>query len=49
MSRPGEPIVVKPSNNVYTALLGAAAAVVAIGLVVVLMRAATIFPGQGLL
>jgi len=45
----GETVVVKPSNNVYTALAVIGTVVVAIGLVIVFMRANTLFPGKGLM
>jgi len=39
----GDPVVVKPSNNVYTALLLAGTLVNLLGFVVILMRFATVF------
>lgn len=41
----GEPVIVKPTNNIYTALAAAATVVVIFGLIVVIMRANTVFGG----
>jgi hypothetical protein len=41
----GDTVVVRPANNVYTALTGAAALVTAIGLILVLMRAKDLLGG----
>lgn len=45
----GDTVVVKPSNNVYTVLAGIGALVVILGVVVVFMRANTVFPPKGLM
>jgi hypothetical protein len=42
-------IEVRPTNNVYTVLVVVATLVVILGLVVVFMRANTLFPETGLL
>jgi hypothetical protein len=42
----GDRIEVKPSNTIYTALVAIALAVVIVGVVVVFMRAATVFPAD---
>jgi hypothetical protein len=39
----GDTIVIRPQNNIYTVLLGAATLAVAIGLLVVWMRSETLF------
>lgn len=45
MSRPGpEPIAIKPQNDVYTALLAVALVAVLIGLIIMFVRAASLFP-----
>jgi hypothetical protein len=41
----GDTVVVKPTNNVYTALAGVALVVVILGLVVVWMKAEAMFGG----
>ena len=38
---------VKPTNNVYTALAAVALVAVIIGLVILILRANTLFPGTG--
>ena len=43
----GDPVVVKPGNNIYTALTGVALAASIVALIVLFVRANTIF-GQGL-
>jgi hypothetical protein len=40
----GDRIEIKPSNTIYTALVAVALVAVVIGIVVVFMRAATVFP-----
>jgi hypothetical protein len=49
MTRGTDVIEVKPTNNVYTVLVVVATLVVILGLVVVFMRANTLFPETGLL
>ncbi len=44
----GQPIVTPPSNNVYTALVIVGTLIVILGLVVIFMRAKTLFPESGL-
>lgn len=45
MSRPGmEPIPVKPQNDVYTGMLAVALVAVIVGLVILFVRANTLFP-----
>jgi hypothetical protein len=39
----GDTIVLRPQNNIYTVLLGAATVVVLVGLIVVWMRSETLF------
>jgi len=39
----GDTITLRPQNNIYTVLLGAATLVVAVGLLVVWMRSETLF------
>jgi hypothetical protein len=39
----GDTIIVRPTNNIYTVLLGVATLAVAIGLLVVWMRSETLF------
>jgi hypothetical protein len=41
----GDTITVKPTNNIYTALAGVALVIVILGLVVVYLRANTLFDG----
>jgi len=41
----GDTITVKPTNNIYTALAGVALVIVILGLVVVYLRASTLFDG----
>jgi hypothetical protein len=41
----GDTVTVKSSNNIYTALAGVALVIVILGLVVVYMRANTLFGG----
>ena len=41
----GDTVTVKPTNNIYTALAGVALVIVILGLVVVYMRANTLFGG----
>lgn len=50
MSRaPGHhPVLVKPTNNVYTVLLIVATIVVLLGLIILFARAGTLFPPSGL-
>lgn len=49
MSRPGmEPIQVKPGIDVYTGLLAAALVACIIGLVMLYVRSAALFPNQPL-
>lgn len=48
MSRSNEPIAVAPQNDVYTGLLLATLVVVLVGLILLFMRASTLFPGQPL-
>ena len=38
----GDTVTVAPSNNIYTALLGAGVVVVAIGLIILFLRAQTL-------
>jgi len=45
----GETIVVRPTNNVYTVLAAAAVVVEIVGLILLFMRAGTLFPDGGLL
>ena len=44
----GDTIVVKPTNNVYTVLVAVATIAAILSLLVVYMRASTIFPPGGL-
>lgn len=44
----GDTVVVKPSNNVYTALAAIATIAVILGIIIVNVRAAEVF-GQGIL
>ena len=41
----GDTVTVRPTNNIYTALAGVALVIVILGLVVVYMRANTLFGG----
>lgn len=51
MSRitPSQPVITPPTNNVYTALVIVATLIVILGLVVLFLRANTLFPNSGLL
>ncbi len=42
----GDTVVVKPTNNIYTALAAAGVVAVIVALVVVIMKASVYFPGQ---
>lgn len=44
----GEPIIVKPENDLLTAMLGVALAVEIVALIVLFVRAKTLFPESGL-
>lgn len=44
----GEPIIVKPENDVVTALLGVALIVQIVALIVLFVRAKSLFPESGL-
>jgi len=49
MSRPMmEPIAIKPQNDVYTGLLAVTLVAVLVGLVILFVRSATLFPGNPL-
>jgi hypothetical protein len=39
----GDTVVVKPTNNIYTALVGAALVAQIVGLVIIFLRAQTLF------
>ena len=41
----GDTVVVRPANNIYTVLAGVALIVVLLGLLVVYLRAGTVFNG----
>jgi len=41
----GDTVTVRPTNNIYTALAGVALVIVILGLVVVYLRANTLFGG----
>lgn len=41
----GEPVVIKPSNDIYTVLAGVATVMTILGILVVWMRAGEIFGG----
>jgi hypothetical protein len=43
-----EPIAIKPQNDVYTGLLAVTLVAVIIGLIILFVRAATLFPGEPL-
>ncbi len=46
MSRaPADTVIVKPSNNIYTALSGVALVVVILGLLAMWMKGQEVFPG----
>jgi hypothetical protein len=41
--QPGEPVVVKPGNNIYTALAGVALVASLIAIIVLVVRHSTVF------
>jgi hypothetical protein len=44
----GQPVVTPPTNNVYTALAIVGTLLVILGLIVIFVRAKTLFPESGL-
>lgn len=44
----GETIIVRPTNNIYTVLVGAAVVVEIVGLILLIMQAKTLLGGSGL-